>query len=322
MDETAGPLRRDPISGAWSVLAPGRRRRPRDTSADDAASSGTPVGDAPEKPGQPVCAFCEGNESLTPPEVDALRAPGTPADGPGWRVRTVPNKYPILPGAHEVIVHSTDHERDLERLGDKQAAAVVEMYCRRLTAQLERGARAVTITYNRGASAGASLAHPHSQVFATPIVPPHLLDELENFARFQNRYGGCLLCEELDRARRDGRVALDGEVVAWSPEAPLAAYQVWMAPAGHAYDLRESSAQEVGRALRRTLAAITAVTGDAPLNAWIHTAPAELTGTFHWHMELLPRLSVFAGFELGTGITVCEADPREMAAEIRAALPD
>jgi UDPglucose--hexose-1-phosphate uridylyltransferase len=303
---THGRLLRDPVTGIWTILATERRTRPRDVGgADDAAAS---------------CPFCPGNEALTPPELDALRDPGGRPDRPGWRVRVVPNKYPALPGAHEVIVHSPDHDRDLEELDDNQVAAVIEMYGRRLAAQLERGARAVTIDCNRGPRAGASLQHPHSQLFATPMVPTRQLEELENFTRFRNRYGGCILCEEGARAREERRLVLDGAVSAWVPAAPAWPFGLWLAPVEHTEDLRATDPAAVAEALSAGLAATMAVTDGAPLNFWLHTSPAETTGAFHWHIELAPRLQPLAGFELGTGMAICEVDPAAAAKELRAAL--
>jgi UDPglucose--hexose-1-phosphate uridylyltransferase len=303
-DDAGDRLRRDPVTGQWTILAPERRTRPRDTRGDAA----------------PACPFCIGNEHLTPPEIDAFRDPGSLPDTPGWRVRVVPNKYPALPGMHEVIAHSPDHARDLEELDTEQAAAVMEMYGRRLGAQLENGARAVTIICNRGPRAGASLMHPHSQLFATPTIPAHLLDELENLSRFHNRYGACLVCEEIERARDDGRVVLDDGIMAWVPAAPAWPFGLWLAPQGHAADLRETDPAEVAAGLQRCLTATLEVTDGAPLNYWLHTAPADGAGTFHWHFELAPRLQALAGFELGTGMAICEVDPQAAARELRLAL--
>jgi UDPglucose--hexose-1-phosphate uridylyltransferase len=308
--EASERLRRDPVTGKLAVIAPERRRRP-----------GAPVPGAPGAGGKPPCPFCPGNEAMTPPELDAFRAPGTRPDGPGWGVRVVPNKYPAFPGGHEVIVHSPDHVRDLEDLGDEAAAEVLEMYRRRLTVHLEAGARAAIVICNRGARAGASLEHPHSQLFAMPVIPPLQVDELANFERFRNRYGGCLLCEERQKAAAEGRLVIEGPVAAWVPAAARWPYELWLAPADHQPDFRDGSMLETARALRRALAAQDAATGGAALNYWLHSAPADLRGAYHWHVEMAPRTTVAAGFELGTDVTIDDVDPLQAAAELREALP-
>lgn len=294
-------LRRDPVTGAWSIVASERRQRPHGRRADG-------------------CPFCAGNEVLTPPEVDAVRAPGSLPDGPGWRVRVVPNRYPAVPGAHEVVVHSPHHDRDLERLGVDDVTAVIEIYARRIAAHLDDGARAVTVVCNRGEEAGASLSHPHSQVLATPIVPDRLLAEAESFLRFRNRYGSCVLCEQMETARREGRIVFDDELVAWMPHATAWPYGAWLAPALHAADLWETDPQAVAVHLRRLLTALLRATGDAPLNFWIHTAPRGVPSGFHWHIETAPRLQKLAGIELGTGMAICEVDPLTAAERLREAL--
>jgi UDPglucose--hexose-1-phosphate uridylyltransferase len=307
--EASERLRRDPVTGKLAVIAPERRRRP-----------GAP-GTGADTAGKPLCPFCPGNEALTPPELDAFRAPGTRPDGPGWRVRVVPNKYPAFAGGHEVIVHSPDHGRDLEDLEDDAAAEVLDMYRRRLTAHLDSGARTAIVICNRGAQAGASLEHPHSQLFAMPVVPSLQVDELANFERFRNRYGGCLLCEERDRAEADSRLVIDGPVAAWVPAAARWPYELWLAPVHHEPDFRDGSMLEAARTLRRALAAQDAATGGAALNYWLHTAPADLRGAYHWHFEMAPRTTVAAGFEMGTDVTIDDVDPLQAAAELREALP-
>ena len=161
------------------------------------------------------------------------------------------------------------------------------MWRRRIAWQLADGAAAATLIVNRGAVAGASQPHPHAQLFATPVVPPLLLDELAEFERFRNRYGGCVLCAELESA--GDRLVHDGDVAAWVPAALRFSHELWLAPEEHQPDVREADLRPLARALRRALAALDAATGGAPLNFWLHTAPAELRGPFHWHVELAPR---------------------------------
>jgi UDPglucose--hexose-1-phosphate uridylyltransferase len=306
----AAELRRNPVNGKWTVIAPGRGLRPTDLGR-----AATP------------CPFCGGSEHMTPPEVDALREPGSAPDGPGWHVRVVPNKFPVFAEGHEVIVHSPQHELELEDLEPAAAADVLAMYQRRLDVALCDGAAAATIIANRGVAGGASLAHPHSQLFATAILPPLLQDELGNFDRHRNRYGTCVLCVAMDEARHPdvrgdpatARLVFDGPVVAWTPLAPRFPGELWLAPADHQTDFRQADVAATAQALRRALAA-TAATADGAFNYWLHTAPADLRGAFHWHFEIAPRRSAIAGFELGSDMAICGLDPWEAAARLRAAL--
>lgn len=301
-----GELRRNPVNGKLTIIAPGRAKRPTDLLGEaTAGASGR-------------CPFCAGNEALTPPEVDAVREPESVPDGPGWRVRVVPNRFPALPGRHEVIVHSPDHAVELEELGDESLLEVLEVWRRRIAAHLESGAAAATLIVNHGAGAGASLAHPHAQLFATPIVPSLLLDEIQGFERHRNRYGGCVLCAEMEAA--GGRLVLDGDIVAWVPAATRFAGELWLAPALHQADIRKADLRPLAPALRRALAAVAAATGGAALNLWLHTSPAELRGSFHWHLELAPRVSRIAGFELATDMALVSVDPEAAAAALREAL--
>jgi len=303
-------LSRDPVSGLWTVIAPGRIARPHDSSL---TADGAPA---------PPCPFCEGNERLTPPEVDALRPTGTPPDSPGWTVRVVPNKYPVFESGHEVIVHSPRHDLPLSRQPVAEVRDVVQMYQRRIAALCAGGSAAVTIVLNHGAAAGASLVHPHSQVFATPIVPPALVEELANFERHRVKYGGCLLCDMLAATLREGsRVVFDGPIVAWAPEASRFAYELHLAPRGHERNFVRTEASAAAGALKRALAALAAATDDGPLNMWLHTVPCREEGQFHWHLEIAPRLTTLAGLELGTGIWIDLVDPTEAAARLRQVLP-
>jgi UDPglucose--hexose-1-phosphate uridylyltransferase len=281
--------------------------RPSDLLPEEAAGSAGP------------CPFCAGNETLTPPEIYAVRPDGGPPDTPGWRIRVVPNKYPALVGMHEVIVHSPAHEAELEDLGDEGLLEVLEVWRRRISAQLADGAAAATLIVNRGAGAGASLTHPHAQLFGTPIVPPLLLDELLEFERHHNRYGGCVLCAEIDGA--GDRLVHAGAVAAWVPTATRFPGELWLAPREHEADLRNADLKPLAASLRLALLAVQTATGGAPLNLWLHTSPAELRGSFHWHIEVAPRLSALAGLELGADIAVVTVEPAAAAEALRAAWP-
>jgi UDPglucose--hexose-1-phosphate uridylyltransferase len=300
-----GELRRNPVSGKLVIVAPARAQRPAGEKR---------AGDV-----SPQCPFCEGHEAMTPPEVDAVRPAGGGADTAGWTVRVVPNKFPALEGRHEVIVHSPVHDAGLEDLGDERLTEVLEMWKRRIGAQFSSGAAAATLIGNLGPGSGASLEHPHEQLFATPLVPPLLLDELLEVERHRNRYGTCVLCDQIEQA--GDRSVLDGPVAAWAPQAGRFNGELWLAPAGHQADFRETDAASLAPALRRVLTAVKAAVPGAPLNFWLHTAPAALRGPFHWHLEIAPRTSALAGFELGSDIAVVTKDPVAAASEYRAALP-
>ncbi len=221
---------------------------------------------------------------------------------------------------HEVIVHSPAHEAELEDLGDKALTEVLGLWRRRIAAQLAGGAAAATLIVNRGREAGASLGHPHEQLFATPMVTPLLLDELLEFDRFANRYGGCVLCAEMESA--GGRTVLEGPIRAWVPAASRFPGELWLAPEEHAADFREADVAPLAPALRRALVATKIATAGGALNLWLHTSPAELRGGFHWHIEIAPRLTSLAGLELGAEIALVSLEPADAAQALREALPE
>jgi UDPglucose--hexose-1-phosphate uridylyltransferase len=311
-----GELRRNPVSGKLTIVAPGRAARPQDDAAErpsSEAAEGTPER---SRGARAACPFCPGNEGLTPPEIEARRPEGGAPDSPGWTLRVVPNKYPALAGRHEVIVFSPNHEAELEDLAPGDLTAFVACAQRRIAAQFDDGAAAATLVVNRGLASGASLEHPHAQLFATPVVPPLLQDELMESDRHRNRYGTCVVCDEVDGAGE--RLVFDGAYVAWVPAAPRFPYELWLTPAAHEADVRTADPELLGAALRRALVAVKTATAGAPSNLWVHTAPADLRAPFHWHVEIAPRLSGIAGFELGSDIAIVSVDPVAAAARLRA----
>ena len=317
----SGDLRRDPLGGTWTVIAPGRLARPHD-AGDAAGPACAPQAGAGPADSPASCPFCEGHESQTPPEVDAFRAPDTAPDTPGWRVRVVPNKFPVIAGGHEVIVHSPRHGVELAEQPLDELADVVRMYQRRIAALCAGGAAAVTVILNQGGAAGASLAHPHSQVLATPIVPPVLAAELDEFARYHDEHDGrCLLCDLVARTIASPELLVfDGPIVAWAPDASRFPYELRLAPAAHEPDFAGAEASAAAGALRRALAALAVVTDRGPFNMWLHTAPCAGGRPFHWHLDVAPRLATLAGFELGAGIGIDLVEPRDAAALLRDAV--
>src|SRR4051794_6215406 len=161
----------DPLTGDRVILAPGRALRP-DTFR---------VQHEPAPPTVADCPFCAGNEHETPPEVARI-GPGAP-DAPGWRVRVVPNKYPIVgdgvDGAHEVVMLSPGHNADIGRLTIEQAIDVFAALRDRARFHLDRGCAYAQAFVNHGKAAGASIAHPHAQLVALDIVPERVISIVE-----------------------------------------------------------------------------------------------------------------------------------------------
>ncbi len=280
------------------VIAPGRRTRPgalgRVSRLDAAAT----------------CPFCEGREELTPPETLALDRPaGAPADSPGWSVRVVPNKYPAIPG-QEVAVHGGVHALSVADVDPRIFERTMDAWAMRKAHHLESGAAWVLACINEGPGAGASLEHSHSQLVPFAEPPPTMV--LEAAA---TRQGSCALCETLSGEGARMVTERDG-LVTFCPGWSRVPYELWIAPREHAESVDDGPA--LASALRDAIVRLRSLLGeDLAWNALLHDAP--VGGGFHWHVELLPRLTVPASLELGTGVWLNVVDPDVAAGELRSA---
>jgi UDPglucose--hexose-1-phosphate uridylyltransferase len=313
-------LRRDDLSGRWVLLAPARAARPH------AWSRSSPPSRAPSD-----CPFCPGHEGETPPEV-ARTGDGAP-DTPGWRVRVVPNLYPIVggptdatgsgtgaTGAHEVVVLSPAHDRSFAHLTDAEAVEALCVVRDRVRHHLSEGRAYVQAVVNHGAAAGASLDHPHAQVVALDFVPPAVVDAVERL----DAAGDDLVAAAAAAAPARGLAVIEGPAPVWCPEAGTGPYELRAAHRSTRARFDEATDAEIGvvaRATSEALARLDAVLDDPPYNLVVHTAPPGRTGFFHWYLEVQPRLGVIAGFEIGTGVFVNVVAPEDAARQLREAAP-
>jgi UDPglucose--hexose-1-phosphate uridylyltransferase len=298
------------------VIAPARARRP---GAD------RPPHEEPDDVAG--CPFCEGRESATPPETFALGPPGRPADAPGWRVRVVPNKFPAFGpwsaagdktglfarraarGRQEVVVHSPRHVRTLADLSLRELEQVAEAWQARAAAAREQGFAYVHVLVNEGRAAGASLQHSHSQLVWLEDEPP-LVDQER---RAQEAEGDCVLCRVLaDELEHRMRVVSERDgLVLLCPFAGRQPYELLVAPRECEDDPFESGS--LGSALGLVAEGIRRIRiaeGPTPVNVWLHAAG-------HWHLEVLPRLTILAGLELGSGYFVNTLAPESAAGVLR-----
>ena len=330
-------LRKDPLLGCWVVYAPERKQRPRDFA----------VGVPGEKPGK---AFQWGGESLTPPEVLAFRPPGLPANGPGWRVRVVPNRFPALRvegeltaaaaglcdwmngiGAHEVIIETPRPGLALEDQPVEGITEVLQAFQGRML-DLARDSRfrAIQVFKNVGVLAGATLRHPHSQLVALPIVPRGLQDRLDAARLHYQAKGRNLFADLVQTERNDGTrlVWENAGFTAFCPYASRFPFEVRIVPKRQNPHFPQCDDRELALAadmLKNVLQRLAAGLGTPDYNLLLHTAPLPgpadsptLGLDFRWHLEVLPRLGGMGGFELATGSYINPTLPEEAAAFLRA----
>lgn len=308
-------LRADPLTGELVVLAPGRAARPHTTLP----RASTPASGR--------CPFCPGHEGDTPPEV--ARVGGGAPNQPGWRLRVVPNLYPIVggpdatsgaTGAHEVVVFSPDHERSFGRLGDGDAVAALMVLRDRSRAHAAAGHAHVQVAVNEGRAAGASIAHPHAQLIAVDFVPPAVEAALARFAAADT---DLVLADQRRAVTIDGLVLSRAQTTAWCAPASSSAYEVRVAATDGGSRFATSTdaeIEDVALTVRDALRALAAALDDPPYNVVIQDAPADGDAPFHWWVRIVPRVAVAAGFELGTGLLVETVDPSRAAATLRDAL--
>jgi UDPglucose--hexose-1-phosphate uridylyltransferase len=321
-------LRQDPITRDWVIINPARALRPHDGVGSDAAG----------------CPFCPGHERSAPAALDSIEAP----DG-SWLVRALPNKYPVLAsppaansgaahpgfgrwlagrGYHEVIVESPEHATTLGAMPAEQLRRVLEMYARRYRALAARdgSVRQVVLFRNQGVRAGTSLTHPHSQIVATPAVSPETRRRVNDEIAFFDEHGRCGLCRLLDDERAAGeRMVLEtARFVTIAPYASRNPYQLHIVPLRHCpsfLEVDEGELDDLAGHLTRVVAALRACIAEPHYNLVVSSPPLDVVhrSANHWFIEILPRLTTPAGFELGSRIVVNVKAPEQAASELRAA---
>jgi UDPglucose--hexose-1-phosphate uridylyltransferase len=325
-------LRKDPITDRWVIIATDRARRPSDFIRE-------PV----EYTAGRICPFCTGFETKTPPEVLAIRE-GSGANQPGWSLRVVPNKFPVLGiegelnrqgegmfdkmdglGAHEVVIETNVHTEGLAEMPEKQVERVLWAFRERVL-DLKRDTRLqyILLLKNHGTAAGATLEHPHSQLIALPVVPKRVLEEIEGAKKYFAFKERCVFCDLIRQEIKDQTrvVSETDQFVVIEPWASRFPFETWILPRRHQSHFEaidQAGLQALAFVLRSTLRKLDRVLEKPAFNFVIHTAPVQEQSNqfFHWHIELMPRLTKLAGFEWGTGFYTNPTPPEESAKFLR-----
>ncbi|HOE97413.1 MAG TPA: galactose-1-phosphate uridylyltransferase [Candidatus Sumerlaeota bacterium] len=322
-------FRKDPVTGRWVIIATERAKRP----------AAFPVKRQPTHSNE-ECPFCPRREHMTPPEVLAYRQPGTDHNEAGWWLRVVPNKFPALVsgepvkrsgdgmydringmGMHEVVIETPRHD---EHVGDMEVKMVEEIIWayRDRTVEMRKDPRLeyVMIFKNHLREAGASIDHPHSQIIATPIVPKRVQEEIDGAQRYFDYKERCVFCDMIDQEKKDQmRLVAENELfIAFLPYASRFPFECSIMPKEHTsffHDIQKNEVTEFAKVLKETMSRLKNVLDDPAFNWILHTTPLRETenGYYHWHMEIIPKLSQPAGFEWGTGFYINPFPPEDAA---------
>jgi len=328
-------LRRDPIIGRWVIIATERAKRPHDFSKTTES-----VVDNPDE-----CPFCEGHEHMTPPEIFAIRDTHTSSNKSGWKVRVVPSIAPLLRvegdlgrrgwgiydvmnaiGAHEVIVESPEHITHFGKLSAQQIQLVIQTYIQRMSdLQKDPRIKYVMIYKNYGKEAGGGhLWHTKSLLIATPVTPKRVKEELQGARFYYNYKDRCIFCDIIrqEQEMQERLIMENNYFVAISPFASRFPFEVWILPKNHSCDFYKLSKEEIpelAQILKEIMNKLETGLNDPPFNFIIHTAPFRkktkpgywktLEWDYHWHIEIMPRLTRVAGFEWGSGFYINPLPP-------------
>lgn len=325
-------LRKDPVVGRWVIISAERGKRPTDWEVE------------PLKKVEGFCPFCPGNEDKTPPEIHAIRQHPGSGNAEGWHIRVVSNKFPALKiegelyrrgeglydlmngiGAHEVIIETPDHTKAFAEYEEPHIEKILQIFRDRIL-DLKQDVRFkyILVFKNNGVAAGASLEHSHSQLIATPILPKRVSEELEGAQKHFELKERCIYCDiirqELSSARRV--IYQTEQFVALAPFAARFPYETWILPKHHISHYEQMDAGlygDLAHILKEILTRIGRALDEPPYNFVIHTYPVQEPDAveYHWHLEIIPKLTKIAGFEWGSGFYINPVPPEAAAAHIR-----
>jgi len=329
-------LRQNPATKEWVIIATERARRPEELGVGIRESN-------PQE--KDNCPFCPGHETMTPGEIIAYRTYGTKPDSPGWWIRLVPNKYSaLIPegdtqrikvddfftymdgfGEHEVIIESPDHEATIATMEQKQVEELFLAFRERyITLSKDPRFEMVILFKNHGMAAGTSLHHPHSQIIATPVTPLHIRNRIEAAMHYYDDTGRCVYCEMIEKEDKIGdRVVLETDhFKSFEPFAARSPFETWVVPKKHSSSfesISQEDAKELAYIMKTTLAKIFKSLNNPNYNFVVRSAPIHEKDVeyYHWHVQILPRVSAVAGFELGSGIYINTVIPEAAAKFLR-----
>lgn len=324
-------IRQNKATKEWVIFAPDRGDRPKDFAKKDRKK------DLPEHDKE--CPFCSGNEDKLTNVI--MEIPGTNGK---WQTRVVPNKYPaLIPegdseretadfylkmnsyGRHEVIIESPYHNRDISLMSSDEISRVVETYHRRYLDVMKTNKNMVPLIFrNHGEHAGTSLQHPHSQLIVTGFVPHHIRWREIEAQRYHDEWGKCIFCEMLKfELKKEIRVVMkEKTMIALVPFAADVPFEIWIIPRQHKADFGKISDDEKSDLviiLQSILSKYYNKLNDPDYNYIINTSARYETGEphLHWYLQIRPRLTTRAGFEIGSGISINPSIPEEDAKFLR-----
>jgi len=318
-------LRRDLVTGNWVAIAKSRMERPQPKSVSEA--------DDPIE----TCPFEDPKKSGNKEPVLLYK------DSEDWLLQVIPNKYPAFAGGecgiiskmgpysvqdgrgfHEVVI-TRNHYNHIGLLPEERVREILRAYLTRYLALKKEGCvKYISIFHNHGRKSGASLTHPHSQLVAIPIVPSRIRRSLIGSRIFYKKHKKCVHCAMLDWEREDKkRIVLENnDFIAVCPFISRKAYEVRIFPKKHSSHFErigESKIQALAQLFQEVFARFFRNVNNPPYNFYLHTAPVDSKAYayYHWHFEVLPKVEVGAGFELGTGIEISTLEPERAAAILR-----
>jgi UDPglucose--hexose-1-phosphate uridylyltransferase len=323
-------LRRDPIIGRWVIVDADHPHKPEEFEHEPHTWRGG------------TCPFCYGNESQTPPEIESIRDPSTSPNTPGWQVRVVPNKFPALQiegeldrrglgiydmsngvGAHEVVIDTPYHHKDIPDLLNEEVEKIISMSCRRALDLAKDGRfKYIMLFKNYGPAAGASLEHPHTQLIALPMTPKNVREELRGAQQYFGYHERCIFCDIIRQETQEKeRIVLENKYfLSFCPFVSRFPFEIWIIPKKHNGYFCHMPPEEIpalASILKDTITKVKKIFANPAYNFIVHSSPINSEGSvegYHWHIEFIPKLTRVAGFEWGTGFYIVPTPP-ELAAK-------
>lgn len=326
-------LRKDPVLKQWVIVSPERGKRPSDFNADF----------EPRDEDSATCPFCEGNEKLTTPETLAFRKAGTMANQPGWWVRIFPDHSPILTpngepgregigmfdamnsiGIHEVVVEAPRHDQGLQSLTLDQVSEVVWAYKQRLLEIKKNPSYKHFMVVKNSGKGVSSFSHSHSHIVATPIIPKRIEEEIDGAREYFHYHDRCIYCDIIrQETEENSRVVYQDHLfMVFCPFASRFPFEMLVIPKSHQpffESINSEHVQGFANALQTSIKKMHALLPNVPYNFILHSSPCtdSYRDFFHWHLEIIPKLTNVAGFEWGSGFYINPTTPEDAAKALR-----